>query len=232
MNNAFKKLCQKISYDLNEDFKNTKIISVILKEKKEGLNYFVIKFQNNEIIQPSSMLAFLEKLNNNFGYKTFFEFEIENLIYEKNIIEKYIEIILLNFFSNKLLLNFFKNLDKKLVDKNFVIQFKDNITYSKFLLFEEKINNLIKRFGFKDLKIILELKNLSDSLLEDEKSKIKEQAIVAIEKESDNEPQSENIFKKRGFVQTKIADLAEQGLENVIISGLIFKNVEQETKNG
>ena len=236
MKNYFENFCNKISFKPNNEFSEAKIVKVVLKNNDSNLKYYDFNFKVKKIIDPSSMFSFLEKIEDNFGFKIKFNFEIENLKLEKTIIEKYLQMIFANFLDNSFLLDTFRNLEKKLDNENFYIELNNNISFSKFVAFEKQINNLMKRFGFKNLKIIFKVVNSSNSLLENEKSKLKIEAskIIDINNTREENTKEENIqrFQKKSYVELEISQLAKENLESVMVCGYIFKIDERKTKTG
>ena len=229
MKDYFKNFCNRISFKPNNEFDEAKIIKVILKKDDKNLRYYDFKFKIKKIIDPFAMHAFLKKINDNFGFKIKFNFEVENLKLEKKVIEKYLQIVFINFLDNDSLLKIFTTSEKKLNHNDFYVMLSDNLKLSKFITIKKEVNNLIKRFGFKDLKIIFKVNNVDDSFLENEKS----QLIIKSNKIAyNNEIKEKKVknFQKNNYVETKISQITKQNLENVIVEGYIFKTSEIKTK--
>ena len=234
MDKTFNKLAKEINFEILDSFKEIKIEKACLEEE----SIFYLSFKIDKIIPANDMKIFLEHLNKNFKYKTKFNFNVVNPIFDIKEIKEYMSMIVKNFFMDIYL-------SKSILDFNFSIE-KNNVkliipdlmNYKKICSYEERIKKVITKLGFLKLNISYELQEIEENILENEKNRILNESKNIFNnssKENNNNKEEKEYVSKRtnGYeVVSSISELKNGFHNNVIVKGIIFNIDKKETKNG
>lgn len=228
MNNYFKKLANEIGFEITKGFDKVSLVKAVLEED----SIFVLQFESNEIIDPMEMNFFLNYLNQNFKYKTKFQFNVKTINFNIEYIDAYLEMITSKFLKKPHLSKNIKSFNKIVNGSILSIEVNESISNSKLNECKVNIEKIMNMFGYKDFKIDISFIQKDSNLIEEELHRAQKEAQSLLARKSMKPKEDIVIQRKQGYEKIAISELSTGFHSSVIVSGEIFKKDSHLTKTG
>ncbi|MCK5945883.1 MAG: PHP domain-containing protein, partial [Mycoplasmataceae bacterium] len=230
MNDRFRKLALEIDFKPTKSFDNTTITSAKLVED----NIFLLEFSTPEIIPFNEMQEFFIALNNNFEFKTRFNFKVLSQTIDEDELMKYITWITKDFLQKQHISKYLSSSKRVITGKKIEFFLLSELSSSRVSDEKKNIERILGRMGYEGIEIITQVDS-SHSILEDEKSKnlsIAKTSFAERKNSGESQVKEEIKYKARGIQKFGICELEDSQASNVVVEGEIFNIKETATKSG
>ncbi len=229
MNDKFKKLAEKINYNITEAFQDAKILEAKTLDEKT----FEVFFELPKIVPINEMKLFLEQINK-IKYKTKVNFKIENNNVDINTIYDYIIFFITDIINAKIIADQLPKDKFKLEENQLIILCKTDKGEKNIQDIKMELSKLFQTFGFPKLIIRTQLTKSDTNPLEEAEKEYK-QKLIKIQKFQKEEEKIEEVKVERKYGKaTKVSISNAKDIEtgSVVLEGEIFNKDIKTTKNG
>lgn len=226
MNNQFKKLAQEIKYLPTNAFKKAKL----QKAKLVDGRIFDLEFEITDLIPPPEMKNFLNHLNQNFKYKTKFQFNAFSVIFDMEMIKEYMTMITDKFLREQKLAELMGVMIVEISETTIRLETNDNIILNKLNNLKKNMEIIMRRLGFFNFKITVKLSKLDTSILEQDRMNLQTKAKQILDKKEIVQEEQTVIKRYNGYQKAVISELSEGVHNRVVISGEVFSRDVKVTK--